>query len=77
MSYVIIKSQIPQLLSTVHFIQLFTTIDISDEIPFMNFKSAIEIIKDLLINTSSYAQWTMGLLKPVTLRMKKFNQQKK
>jgi hypothetical protein len=49
--------------------------DVAEEIPFMNFKSAVEILRDTF--SQATAQWTVGLLKPVSLRMKKFNHEKR
>lgn len=41
----------------------------------MNFKSAVEILRDMVIG--SFSTWSPGLLKPVSIRMRDFLQQKR
>jgi hypothetical protein len=41
----------------------------------MNFKSAVEILREQFAN--SYSEWNYGLLQPVSIRMKIYNTEKK
>eukprot|EP01133_Synstelium_polycarpum_P009831 gene9831-11484_t len=63
MGFVIIKARPESLLSNIQYISLYTTeMDPTSEVWFMNLKSSIEVIKEVLIGALNFNGWTNGIL---------------
>ncbi|EGG14471.1 RasGTPase-activating protein [Cavenderia fasciculata] len=70
MGYVIIKAKPENLLSNIQYISLYiTTMDPTAEVWFMNLKSSIEVIREVLSGELNYKGWTNGILAPMIDRI--------
>ncbi|KYR00489.1 RasGTPase-activating protein [Tieghemostelium lacteum] len=68
MGYVIIKSRPENILSNIQYIHLYADLDDDHEIWFMNLKSSIEIVKEVLKDTKGNG-WRRGILSLTSQRM--------
>ncbi|EFA76059.1 RasGTPase-activating protein [Heterostelium album PN500] len=70
MGFVIVKARPENLLSNIQYISLYTlNIDPTAEVWFMNLKSSIEVVKEIMNDALNYHGWTKGILQPTTDRM--------
>eukprot|EP01113_Clastostelium_recurvatum_P031728 TRINITY_DN3994_c0_g1_i5.p1 TRINITY_DN3994_c0_g1~~TRINITY_DN3994_c0_g1_i5.p1 ORF type:complete len:1302 (+),score=348.06 TRINITY_DN3994_c0_g1_i5:87-3992(+) len=69
MAFVIVKAQTPQFLSNLNFIENFTSLDELAEVWFMNIKSAVEIVREVVLGEFNPKGWQKGLVKTTRLRM--------
>eukprot|EP01132_Coremiostelium_polycephalum_P008072 gene8072-9930_t len=68
MGFVIIKSRTENLLSNIQYISLYTCLDATSEVWFMNLKSSIEFVKSVL-KDANIKGWIKGFLGPTNERM--------